>query len=378
MTRSAWIVGGGLAGASTAMFLRKAGIEPVVFERAAVPGGLVRSDRMNGVIYEPSGSHIFHTDDEEVWRIVTGLVPFNGYEHRVQTMVEGRLVRWPIMQEDLEQLSFGADALAYLGEERPPLSPDDVDFETWCLRLMGRDMYEAFVKPYTEKQWGRPASELAADFAPKRVQVRTDGDDRLFKDRFQGFPDGREDVGYADLIDRMLDGVEVRTGVDVRLDWLDGELERLGRGERPAFVVVTAPLDELAGNALGELEWRGLRFEHSYVADVEHAQERMVVNWPGLEFPWIRTHETKHASTQEVPGTVLSYEFTGAPTRYYPVPGRDGSSRRLNDRYQELVADRLERRGPKVRFVGRLAQFMYYDQDDVIRQALDTVSALGV
>src|SRR3954463_14961096 len=147
MTRSAWIVGGGLAGASTAMFLRKAGIEPVVFERAAVPGGLVRSDRMNGVIYEPSGSHIFHTDDEEVWRIVGGLVPFNGYEHRVQTMVEGplprpasmpggvRLARGPTWGEALEQLPLGADALAFLAEERPPLSPDGVDFETWCLRL---------------------------------------------------------------------------------------------------------------------------------------------------------------------------------------------------------------------------------------------------
>src|SRR3954464_4156896 len=121
ITRKAWIVGGGPAAAATAMFLRKAGIEPVVLERAAVPGGLVRSDRMNGVIYEPSGSHIFHTDDEEVWRIVTGLVPFNGYEHRVQTMVEGRLVRWPIMQEDLEQLSFGPHALALLPDERAPL-----------------------------------------------------------------------------------------------------------------------------------------------------------------------------------------------------------------------------------------------------------------
>src|SRR3954469_4356229 len=234
MTRSAWIVGGGLAGASTAMFLRKAGLEPVVFERAAVPGGLVRSDRMNGVIYEPPGSHIFHTDDGEVWRLVTGLVPFNGYEHRVQTMVEGRLVRWPIMQEDLEQLSFGPDALAFLAEERPVLSPDGVDFETWCLRLMGRDMYEAFVKPYTEKQWGRPPSELAADFAPKRVQVRTDGDDRLFKDRFQGFPDGREGGSYAAMIDALLEGVDVRTGTRVTLDWLQSEL---ARGPAPDVLV---------------------------------------------------------------------------------------------------------------------------------------------
>src|SRR3954452_1040813 len=364
MTRSAWIVGGGLAGASTAMFLRKAGIEPVVFERAAVPGGLVRSDRMNGVIYEPSGSHIFHTDDEEVWRIVTGLVPFNGYEHRVQTMVEGRLVRWPIMQEDLEQLSFGPDALAFLAEERPVLSPHGVDVETWCLRLMGRDMYEPFVKPYTEKHWGRPPSELAADFAPKRVQVRTDGDDRLFQDRFQGFPDGAQEIGYADLFDRMLEGVDVRTGTEITLASLHAELERLGSRDAPQVVVITAALDEFAAGALGELEWRGLRFEHHYLPDVEHAQERMQVNWPGAEFPWIRTHETKHASAQDVAGTVLSYEFTGAPTRFYPVPGVNGASRALNERYQQLVRDELEPLGPRIVFVGRLAQFMYYDQDD--------------
>src|SRR5206468_10379342 len=151
-------------------------------------------------------------------------------------MVEGRLVRWPIMQEDLEQLSFGADALAYLGEERPPLSPDDVDFETWCLRLMGRDIYEAFVKPYTEKQWGRPPSELAADFAPKRVQVRTDGDDRLFKDRFQGFPDGSRDATYTDLVDALFGHTEIHTGTYVTLHSLRERLAALNASERPDHV----------------------------------------------------------------------------------------------------------------------------------------------
>lgn len=379
MSREAWIVGGGLAGATVSYALRECGVRPLVFEQAEVTGGLIRAERLNGVIYEPHGTHAFHTDDEEVWNLVTSLVPFRTYEHRVLTMIEGRLVRWPIMREDLEQLSFGQRALDYVAGRAPmPVEPGEMNFEDWCLRLMGRDIYEHYVKPYTEKQWGRPPSELAADFAPKRVQVRTDGDDRLFQDRFQGFPDGSRECTYTDLVDALLGHTEIRTGSHVTLRSLLDRLRATGGDERPGHVVVTAPLDDFAANELGALDWRGLRFEHTYIPDVEYAQEREQVNWPGSEFPWIRTHETKHASGQEIEGTVLTYEFTGAPTRYYPVPGAGGAARRLNDRYQELIRERVAPLGPVVVFAGRLANFAYYDMDDVMRQALDLVRALDV
>jgi len=379
VTRAAWIVGGGLAGATVSHALRERGIRPAVFEQAEVTGGLIRAERLNGVIYEPHGTHAFHTDDEEVWRLVTSLVPFRPYEHRVLTMIEGRLVRWPIMREDLEQLSFGQRALDYVASRPPmPVEPGEMNFEDWCLRLMGRDIYEHYVKPYTEKQWGRAPSELAADFAPKRVQVRTDGDDRLFKDRFQGFPDGGRGATYTDLVDRLLGHTEIHMGSHVTLVNLVERLQAVPPAERPSHVVVTAPLDDFADCELGTLDWRGLRFEHTYIPDVEFAQEREQVNWPGSEFPWIRTHETKHASGQEIDGTVLTYEFTGAPARYYPVPGIGGVARRLNDAYQELIRTRVEEHGPRVIFAGRLANFMYYDMDDVIRQALDLVRGLSL
>jgi UDP-galactopyranose mutase len=360
------------------MLLRRRGYEAIVFERNEKAGGLIRSERMHALIYEPHGTHVFHTDDEEVWRIVTDLIPFNDYEHRVQTVIEGKRVRWPIMREDLESLSFGARALEFLdsrGENAP--SPQDSDFESWCLRLMGPDLYEHFVRPYTEKQWGRPPSQLSADFAPKRVIVRTDGDDRLFDDRFQGFPDGAAGFGYAELIERMLENAELRTTTLVSLESLLAALARTGRSGEPQLVVITAPLDEFAGFALGKLEWRGLRFEHTFVPDADLEQERMVVNWPGLEYDWIRTHETKHGSRQQSTGTVLTREFTGAPTRYYPVPDASSANRHLNDRYADLVREAIEERGVRVAYVGRLARFAYLDQDEVIRQALDTVNALS-
>ena len=372
---TAWVIGGGLAGAATSYALRVAGIEPLVFEQAEVTGGLIRADSLNGVIYEPHGTHAFHTDDEEIWTLVNELVPFNDYQHRVLTMIEGKLVHWPIMKEDFAQLSFGPAALDYVESRRdaPSVNPEDMNFEAWCLRLMGPDIYDHYVKPYTEKQWGRPPSELAADFAPKRVQVRTDGDDRLFKDRFQGFPDGEAGFTYTHLIDGLFDETEIRLGITVSLASLLDDLGGLPQRDRPALVVVTAPLDQFAASELGDLDWRGLRFQHTFIPGVEFAQEREQVNWPGLEFPWIRTHETKHASGQQVAGTVLTYEFAGAPTRFYPVPGAGGEARRLNDRYQDLVRTRVERLGPRVLFVGRLSQFMYYDMDDVIRQALDAI-----
>jgi UDP-galactopyranose mutase len=375
VTQTAWIVGGGLAGATVSWALRERGIRPVVFEQAEVTGGLIRAERLNGVIYEPHGTHAFHTDDEEVWRLVGSLVPFRPYEHRVLTMIEGRLVHWPIMREDLEQLSFGPRALEHVDAgSSMPTDPGELNFEEWCLRLMGHDIYEHYVKPYTEKQWGRPPAELAADFAPKRVQVRTDGDDRLFKDRFQGFPDGSLEATYTDLVDGFFGHTEIHTGTYVTLA---GLLQRVETADaRPDYVVVTAPLDDFAEGELGTLDWRGLRFEHTYIPDVDFAQEREQVNWPGKEFAWIRTHETKHASGQQVAGTVLTYEFTGAPARYYPVPGVGGAARRLNDAYQQLIRARVEEAGPRILFAGRLANFMYYDMDDVIRQALDLVRSL--
>ena len=358
------IVGAGLTGATLAHRLAQEGVESVLCERAEVPGGLIRSEHMEGVLYEPHGSHIFHTEDEEVWQLANAMTPFNDYRHRVDIVVDGGVYNWPILVSDIDAQSRSEEIKAQLAEREgvdAASRAEAANFEEWCLELMGPVLYERYVKPYTEKQWGRPARELSAQWAPRRVSVRRDDDPYLFPDPFQGWPAGPN--GYTDLIDGLLGHarIELRTGVDVTLETLASHA-----GDADA-IVLTCPLDVFCAHSLGSLDWRGILVRSVHVPHVEHAQGAMVVNYPGPEFPFIRIHETKHASRQEIEGTVLGFGFTGAPTRYYPIELPE--NRALNDRYQDHLREQVGRR---IHFAGRLANYVYIDMDDCMRQALDT------
>lgn len=359
------IVGAGLTGCTLAYALAREGIRSVLLERDTVPGGLIRSEHMEGVLYEPHGSHIFHTEDEEVWNLANAMTPFNDYRHRVDILADGQVLNWPILLSDIDRQSRGEEIHRQLAE-REGVDSDAraaaANFEDWCLELMGPILYERFIKPYTEKQWGRPARELSAQWAPRRVSVRWDNDPYLFPDPFQGWPAGPN--GFTDLIDGLLDSplIEVRTGVDVTQDNLDEFM----RGTAADAVVLTCPLDVFAGGHLGELEWRGILVRNVHIPHREYAQGAMVVNYPGAEFPHIRVHETKHASGQQCEGTVLGFEFTGAPTRYYPIETE--RNRRLNDRYQDELRTQIG--ADRLFFAGRLANYLYIDMDDCMREAL--------
>ena len=361
------IVGAGLTGCTLAHRLARDGVESVLLERTPVPGGLIRSEQIEGVLYEPHGSHIFHTEDREVWELANAMTPFNDYRHRVDIVVEGKVLNWPILLSDIEAQSRSDEILREL-EERKGLDAEQraqaANFEEWCLDLMGPILYERYIKPYTEKQWGRPARELAAQWAPRRVSVRWDNDPYLFPDPHQGWPGGPN--GYTDLIDGLLEGelVELRTGVEVTLENLDAHA-----GEVDAdAIVLTCPLDVFAGQCFGELEWRGIVVRSFHLPHVEYAQGAMVVNYPGFEYPFIRIHETKHASGQKCEGTVLGIEFTNAPTRYYPI--ETDRNRGLNDRYQNYLREQIG--ADRVFFAGRLSNYLYIDMDDCMRQALDS------
>ena len=363
------IVGAGLTGCTLAHRLALEGVESVLFERAPVPGGLIRSEHMEGVLYEPHGSHIFHTEDTEVWELANAMTPFNDYRHRVDIVVDGGIYNWPILVSDIDAQSRSEEIHAQLREREgidAAARADAANFEEWCLELMGPVLYERYIKPYTEKQWGRSARELSAQWAPRRVSVRRDGNPYLFPDPHQGWPAGPH--GYTDLIDGLLDHelIEVRTGVDVTLGDLDPHVRQTGVDA----VVLTCPLDAFAEERFGRLDWRGILVRSVHVPHVEHAQGAMVVNYPGPEFPFIRIHETKHASRQGCEGTVLGFEFTGAPTRYYPIELPE--NRELNDRYQAHLSERLASLNPF--FAGRLANYVYIDMDDCMRQALDTAA----
>src|SRR3954453_22119370 len=240
----ALIIGAGLTGCTLAHRLAQDGVESILLERADVPGGLIRSEHMNGVLYEPHGSHIFHPEDEEVWRLANAMTPFNDYRHRVDILADGQVLNWPILLSDIHRQSRGEEILAQLEERRgldATARAQAANFEEWCLELMGPILYERFIRPYTEKQWGRPARELSAQWAPRRVSVRWDDDPYLFPDPFQGWPAGPN--GYTDLIDGLLDDplIELHTGMDVGLADLGGG--------GPGPVVLTCPLDVLCGSA---------------------------------------------------------------------------------------------------------------------------------
>ncbi len=366
--RRVLIVGAGLTGCTVAHALAREGVESVLLERASVPGGLIRSELMNGVIYEPHGSHIFHTEDREVWELANSMTPFRPYRHRVDIVVQGKLLNWPPLLSDVERLEDGPRIKReLLARREQPLDPElraqSANFEEWCLELMGPDLYQLFVRPYTEKQWGRPAKELPATFAPRRVSVRWDDDPFLFPDPYQGWPAGPR--GYTDLIAGLLNDrrIELRTDEDVALSTISGHIRQL----HPDAIVFTCPLDVFTDMRFGNLDWRGILVRSVYVPHVEYAQGAMVVNYPAPEYPFIRIHETKHASGQQCEGTVLGFEFTGAPTRYYPVESEH--NRALNTRYQSYLIDSLAPNA--VYFAGRLANYMYIDMDDCMRQALD-------
>ena len=365
-TPNVLIVGGGLTACTLAHRLAEEGVSSTVLERLDVPGGLIRSEHMEGVLYEPHGSHIFHTPDKEVWDLANAMTPFNAYRHRVDIVADGKLLNWPILLSDIDRQSQAEEIHRQLAEREgvdAQARAEAANFEEWCLDLMGPILYERFIRPYTEKQWGRPARELSAAWAPRRVSVRWDNDPYLFPDPFQGWPAGPG--GYTDLIDGLLDSdlIEVRTGVDVTLESLDAHVRDCGAD----LVVLTCPLDVFAGERFGRLEWRGIDVRNVHVPHMEYAQGAMVVNYPGREYPFIRIHETKHASGQQCEGTVLGFEFTGAPTRYYPI--ELPHNRDLNTRYQNHI--RAEVGPERVFFAGRLANYVYIDMDDCMRQALD-------
>jgi UDP-galactopyranose mutase len=321
---------------------------------------------MEGVLYEPHGSHIFHTEDEAVWDLANAMTPFNDYRHRVDILADGKVLNWPILLSDIDRQSEADEIHRQLAERRgvdAAARAEAANFEAWCLDLMGPILYERFIRPYTEKQWGRPARELPARWAPRRVSVRWDDDPYLFGDRFQGWPAGLR--GYTDLIDGLLDSplITLRTGVDVTLDDL-----RRHRGDTAAdAVVLTCPLDAFCGGTLGALEWRGILVRNVHLPHVDLAQSAMVVNYPGAEYPFIRVHETKHASRQKCSGTVLGFEFTGAPARHYPIETERNVA--LNARYQDGLRD--DAGTDRLFFAGRLATYRYIDMDDCMRQAID-------
>lgn len=366
------IVGAGLFGATFAHLATRQGKRCVVIDKRLHPGGNIYCEDIEGINVHKYGAHIFHTSDLEVWNFVNNLVPFNRYTNcPVAQAPDGKLYNLPFNMNTFYQMwgvKTPEEALKKLEEQRSHarrrMEQEGVteprNLEEQALSLIGEDIYTQLIKGYTEKQWGRPCSQLPA-FIIKRLPVRLTYDNNYFNDAFQGIPIG----GYNILIDRLLEGSEVRLGEDFfsKREYWENIAEK---------IVFTGKIDEFYDYRFGKLEYRNVRFD-TEVLDTPNWQGNAVVNYTSADVPFTRIIEHKHFEkfgneVYDNPKTVISREYSTewkeGMEPFYPV--NDERNQNIYSKYKAL-ADKES----NVIFGGRLAEYKYYDMAPIIRQAID-------
>lgn len=354
------IVGAGLFGSVFAHEAKAAGKRCLVVDKRPHTGGNIYCEDIDGIHVHTYGAHIFHTDRAEVWKYVNRLVEFNRYTNSPLALFDGKLYNLPFNMNTFYRL-WGVrtpqEAKAKLEEQRAAYAHVETprNLEEQALKLCGKDIYLRLIKGYTEKQWGRPATELPA-FIIKRIPFRFTFDNNYFDDPYQGIPIG----GYNKLTDALLEGIEVRTSTDYFEQ--RQELDRMADK-----ILYTGCIDEYFDYCFGRLEYRSLRFEHKRPDDTDNYQGNAVVNYCEREVPYTRLIEHKHFEYGTQPFTVITYEypdsFEPGKEPYYPI--NDERNMRIFGQYQALA-----RQQSRVLFGGRLAQYTYADMDDTVAAAL--------
>ena len=358
------IVGAGLYGAAAAQRLREKGKRVLVLEKRSHIGGNVYTAEIEGIQVHQYGAHIFHTNDRRIWEYITRFAEFNRYTNAPVANYRGELYSLPFNMYTFNRM-WGVvtpqEAEQKIAQQRAAAGiTEPENLEQQAISLVGTDIYEKLVKGYTEKQWGRPCTELPA-FIIRRLPVRFTFDNNYFNARYQGIPVG----GYTAMVEKMLDGVEVRLDTDYfdrKADW-DALADK---------VIYTGPIDRYYDFCYGPLQYRSVRFE-TEVLDLPNYQGNAVVNYTDRETPYTRIIEHKHFEFGTQPKTVISREYSAewcpGDEPYYPV--NDAKNSALYERYRAL-ADREA----KVVIGGRLGEYKYYDMDAVIASALDMADRL--
>lgn len=356
------IVGAGLFGAIFACEAKKRGKCCLVLDKRKHCGGNIYCEDIEGIHVHKYGAHIFHTDNKEVWDYVNRLVEFNRFTNSPLACFKGELYNLPFNMNTFYQLwkvKTPAEAKAKIETQRKAYNhiSDPVNLEEQALKLCGEDIYNVLIKGYTEKQWGRAATELPP-FIIKRIPFRFVFDNNYFNDAYQGIPKG----GYNVLIEKLLEGIEVRLGVDYfkeRSFW-DGIANK---------ILFTGCIDEFFDYQCGQLEYRSLRFEQKML-EMDDFQGNAVVNYTEREIPYTRIIEHKHFEFGKQPVTVITYEYPDnfelGKEPYYPI--NDKRNMDMFKRYQDLAQQKKN-----VLFGGRLAQYTYADMDDTVEAALNLV-----
>jgi UDP-galactopyranose mutase len=349
------VVGAGYAGSVVAERLASAGRRVHVIDRRPHVGGNAYDEYdVHGILVHRYGPHIFHTNSERIVDYLSNFTEWRRYEHRALAHVDGKLLPIPINLDTvngLYGLNLDEEGLEAFFErvrepKKPALTSEDV-----VVGAVGRDLYEKFFESYTRKHWGLDPSQLDAGVTA-RVPVRTNRDDRYWTDEFQGMPLN----GYTKMFEKMLDhpNITVELGVDFH-----EVRERI----QATHVVYTGPIDAYFGYRFGKLPYRSLRFEHEHLPDRSRYQQAPTINYPN-EHDYIRVTEFKHVTGQEHPETSIVREYPRADgDPYYPVPRPENDA--LYRRYKSLAE-----RERNVTFVGRLAQYRYYNMDQVVAAAL--------
>ena len=354
------VVGAGLYGAIFAHEANKRGKKVLVIDKRPNIAGNIYTEEVEGINVHKYGAHIFHTNNKEVWQYITQFAEFNRFTNSPVANYKGELYSLPFNMYTFNKM-WGVvtpeEAAAKIEEQRQEIKGEPKNLEEQAISLVGRDIYEKLIKGYTEKQWGRPCTELPS-FIIKRLPVRLTFDNNYFNALYQGIPMG----GYTKMVENMLEGIEVR----LNTDYLENKEELDSLADK---VVYTGPIDAYFNYKLGTLEYRSVRFE-TEVLDKPNFQGNAAVNYTDAETPWTRIIEHKWFEFGTQPKTVISREYSSewklGDEPYYPV--NDEKNGALYAEYKKLGEAET-----KVIFGGRLGEYKYYDMDAVIAAALDRV-----
>lgn len=369
------VVGAGLYGAVFTEQARQQGKKVLVIDKRDTIAGNVYTEDIEGIKVHKYGAHIFHTNNKEVWDYVNQFATFNRFTNSPVANYKGELFSLPFNMYTFNKM-WGVvtpeEAAKKIEEQKKEAGiTNPKNLEEQAISLVGRDIYEKLIKGYTEKQWGRPCTELPS-FIIKRLPVRLTFDNNYFNALYQGIPVG----GYTKMVQNMLGDTEVRLGVDYLQN--KDELDKLAD-----TIVYTGPIDAYFDYKLGNLEYRSVRFENELL-DIPNFQGNAAVNYTDRETPWTRIIEHKwfefgkDEEGNDLPKTVISREYSSewkpGDEPYYPV--NDEKNSNLYQEYKRLAEeenDKLSQDGKRIIFGGRLGEYKYYDMDQVIDAALACV-----
>lgn len=360
------VIGSGLYGAVFAHEAAKQGNKIIVIEKDNHIAGHIYTEEIDGIQVHKYGAHIFHTSNKEVWDYIQQFAEFNRYTNSPVANYQGHMYNLPFNMNTFSEM-WGVrtpqEAMDKINEQRKEMyGKEPQNLEEQAISLIGRDIYEKLIKGYTEKQWGRKATDLPP-FIIKRLPVRLTYDNNYFNDDYQGIPKG----GYTQIVEKMLDNPNIT--VKLNTDFFDKKNKYLKTFNK---IIYTGPIDQFFDYKLGHLEYRSLKFK-TEEKDIGNYQGNAVINYTEAEVPYTRIIEHKHFEfgKGDKDKTIITREYPSewkpGDEPYYPV--NDAKNNQLYAKYKEL-ADNED----KVIFGGRLGQYKYYNMDQVIAVALDTVN----